>query len=285
MIQKRLLLFFILFISFNVHSDLLNNQIISNSPIKASDLNTKFNNINSLRNSLGLSNLNFQSFNSGEIIDKQEIIDNFNLISEISIDTSILGLVINSNDLNLLFDEVTNQLNNLSITMSFQTTGGGTTSLNVQTITKTSGNNWNTFVESINELVSGDGFVEFRTLTNGDMTVGFRNPSNLYDNIRMNYGFYNDSNGNRYAVEDSNAFVTPNVLPFSSDNTSIFKIAIESGEIKLYKDNVLVHNYTNDSPIQYPLRFYFSIYTTNQGVEIINTSFFRSSRGVGFITH
>ncbi|MDP3696740.1 MAG: Ig-like domain-containing protein [Candidatus Taylorbacteria bacterium] len=123
-------------------------------------------------------------------------------------------------------------------------------------------NAWDTGASSVQSVASGDVYTEFSTNENntykmGGLGVGDTNQS--YTDI--DYALYPAIDGNLYLYENGNprpgTLVNGSWSPYVAGD--IFRVAVESGVVRYYKNKVLL--YTSSIAPTYPLRFDSSLYT------------------------
>lgn len=148
------------------------------------------------------------------------------------------------------------------------------------TITKTAVDGWgNAGASSVQSIASGDGYVEFSI---GGSTyapmVGLTTNANPTTYTNINYGLqlhHVDSNVYIYESGTCKFGPTASGCPFISDTPGIagvtlFRVAIESGVVKYYKDGVLI--YTSLVSPTYPIRMGMAEYYNGENVQNGNIS-------------
>src|SRR3989344_8453740 len=144
-------------------------------------------------------------------------------------------------------------------------------------LSKTTVNNWgNGGASSVQNITSGDGYVEFTTNeTNTTKFAGLSKGDPNQDYKQINFALGLNASGQIYISENTVLKYGPAGSYVPGD---IFKVAVESGVVKYYKNGTIF--YTSSQVPSYPLLFDTSLHHT--GTTVTNAKIFSNTQNVNW---
>ena len=142
-------------------------------------------------------------------------------------------------------------------------------------LSKTAINNWgNGGASSVQQIISGDGYVEFTTNeTNTTKFAGLSKGDPNQDYKQINFALGLNAFGQIYISENTVLKYGPAGSYIPGD---IFKVAVESGVVKYYKNGTIF--YTSSQVPLYPLIFDTSLHHT--GTTVTNAKIFSNTQNI-----